>query len=113
MAIEDYFGEIKILKQIEGQNQIGGRFNNWSNIASINGIINKHNSNNVNTGGKSGEQTEYVGFFQYSDDALNYLVPENRIEFGNIVLKIKGQPKNTLNMNHHIKVELIFYSFLE
>jgi hypothetical protein len=113
MAIENYFTDITILKNVEGQNQIGGRLKNWAKVATIKGRINKHNANNINTGGRSGEQTEYVGYFKYCADSLTYLKPEARIEFGNIVLKMKGQQKNTLGMNHHIKCELIFYDFLE
>lgn len=113
MAIEDYFGDVTIIKNTATQNQIGGRQKTWDTVAILKGVVNKHNANNINTGGKSGEQTEYVGYFKYCDNAVNNLLPENRIRFGNIVLKMKGQFKNTLNMNHHIKCELIFYSFFE
>jgi hypothetical protein len=118
MAIKDYFGDIHVLEQIGSQagrsNQIGGRDRQWNIISTIQGVINQAYSNQDNSRGKEGEQSEYKGFFEYSSTNLDYLEGKYRLKDSEgHVYKIKGKAKNTINRNHHLKCDLTFDSYIK
>ena len=115
MAIEDYFVDIIVLEQIGTQtNQIGGIQDNWGEVKTLRGIINCKSVEPSILSGKAGENSEYNGLFEYCENAINYLKPENRFKDpeGNIY-KMSGKLKNTINQNHHFKVELIYVEYIE
>lgn len=115
MAIEDYFHDIIVLKQLSTEtNLIGGVNDNWGEVKTLRGVINCKNIEPSTLSGKAGENTEYNGLFEYSDDSINYLKAENRVkDTDGYIYKIPGKPKNTIQRNHHFKVELIFVEYLE
>lgn len=115
MAIEDYFNDIIVLKQLSTEtNLIGGVNDNWGEVKTLKGVINCKNVNQSTLSGKAGENTEYNGLFEYSDDSLRYLKAENRLkDKDGYVYRVSGKPKNTVNQGHHLKVELIFVEYIE
>jgi hypothetical protein len=115
MAIEDYFNDIIVLKQLSTEtNLIGGVNDNWGEVKTLRGIINCKNVNQSTLSGKAGENTEYNGLFEYSDDSLRYLKSENRLkDKDGYVYRVSGKTKNTVNQEHHLKVELIFVEYIE
>lgn len=114
MAIEDYFGNIIVLKQIGSSNKIGGRSGKWEEIDTIQGVINQSYSNQDNSRGREGEQSEYKGIFEYSTDNLTYLNGTYRLkDSAGYVYKIKGKAKNTVNRNHHLRVDLTYDSYIK
>jgi hypothetical protein len=115
MAIEDYFVDIIVLEQIGTQtNQIGGIQDNWGEVTTLRGVVNCKSVEPSILSGKAGENSEYNGLFEYCENAINYLKPENRFKDpeGNIY-KMSGKLKNTINQNHHFKVELIYVEYIE
>jgi hypothetical protein len=113
MALSDYFIDIVVLVQIEGEDQIGGRIENWSDAVIIQGIINARYANKSTIGGKSGETSEYNGLFEITDTSTTYLVPENRLKDADgKIYKINGKVKNTLNLGHHYKCDLTYDTHL-
>ena len=116
MAIGDYFHDIEVLQQLGGTNQLGGHKKNWSSVKTISGVINQRASNNTAASGRQGENSEYVGYFEYSDDSVKYIKKEKSIRLldsDNKIYKLKGKPKNTMGMNHHLKIDLQFVDYLE
>jgi hypothetical protein len=115
MAIEDYFQDIIVLEQIGTEtNQIGGIPDNWGEVTTLRGVINCKNVEPSILAGKPGENSEYNGLFECCDNAKNYLKPENRFkDQEGYIYKMSGKLKNTINQNHHFKVELIFVEYIE
>jgi hypothetical protein len=114
MAIEDYFGDIIVLKLVgKKTDQVGGRVENWGKAATIQGVINARYANQSTVSGKSGEMSEYNGLFEITDDSTTYLKPENRLQDANgKIYRINGEIKNTINMNHHYKVDLEYVTHI-
>jgi head-tail adaptor len=113
MSIDKYFREIKILQQVGTTNQIGGRDKQWNVIATLNGVINCNSKYQTNSAGREGEQSEYKGYFEYSDKSTEYLQPEYRLkDTDGKIYTINGIPKNTMNRNHHYKVELTYIDYI-
>lgn len=118
MAIGDYFRTITVLQQTGSSNQIGGRGGTWEEIATINGVINQRFSvpkqySDRSMKGKTAESSDYFGYFEYSETNLTYFDTKYRLkDTDNKVYKIKGQGKNTMNKNHHIKANLTFESYI-
>lgn len=115
MAIEDYFHDIIVLQQIgTDSNLIGGINDNWGEVKTLRGVINCKNVEPSTLSGKAGENTEYNGLFEYSEDSINYLTSKSRLkDEDGFIYKISGKPKNTIQRNHHFKVELIFVEYIE
>ena len=115
MAIKNYFGDITVLQKSESKsNQIGGRGGIWEEVTTIKGVINQSYSNQDNSRGREGEQSEYKGFFEYSTDNLTYLNGTYRLkDSAGYVYKIKGKAKNTVNRNHHLRVDLTYDSYIK
>lgn len=114
MAIKDYFGDIKVLQQTGTKNKIGGRSGDWVVETTIRGVINQAYTNQDNSKGKENEQGEYKGFFEYSTANLGYLSGVYRLKDSEgKVYKVKGKGKNTLNRNHHIRVDLTYDSYIK
>lgn len=113
MSISNYFKEIKVLENSGTSNQIGGKSNDFVEIAIIKGVINQSYSNQDNSKGRENESSEYKGFFEYSEQNSLYLNPKNRLKDGENIYKIKGIPKNTINRNHHLRVDLQLESYLK
>lgn len=114
MAIEDYFQDIIVLKQLEKEtNLLGGINDNWGEVKVLRGIINCKSVSPSILSGKAGEDSEYNGLFEYCEDAINYLKPENRYkDQDGFIYKMSGKLKNTINQNHHFKVELIYVEYI-
>lgn len=115
MAIEDYFEDIIVLEQIGTQpNLIGGIQDNWGEVMTLRGVINCRNTQPSILAGKAGENSEYNGLFEYCDNAINYLKPENRYkDQAGFIYKMSGKLKNTVYRDHHFKVDLIFVEYIE
>lgn len=114
MALEDYFVDIVILSQLEKEaNLVGGLNEDWQEIATVQGIVNKKTSQQSSIGGKANEETFSNGYFEITDDTTNYLIPENRVKYDSKIYKITGIPKNTINIGHHYKVELEYMNHIE
>jgi len=114
MAIKDYFTDITVLQQTGTKNLIGGRSGTWEEVTTIRGVINQSYANQDNSRGREGEQSEYKGFFEYSTTNLGYLNGIYRLKDGEgKVYKVKGKGKNTLNKNHHIRVDLTYDSYVK
>jgi len=114
MAIKDYFGDITVLQQTGTSNQIGGRGGTWEEITIIQGVINQSYTNQDNSKGRENEQGEYKGFFEYSTANIGYLNGVYRLKDNEgKVYKVKGKGKNTLNRNHHIRVDLTYDSYVK
>lgn len=113
MALKDRFEDITVLSQIEGIDQVGGRIENWGEVATIKGIINGKYANRSDVGGKTGEMSEYNGLFEITDTSTTYLVNQNRLKdkYGKIY-RLNGKPKNTLNRGHHYKCDLEYVTHL-
>lgn len=113
MAIDEYYRDIIVLAQIEGQDQLGGRIENWGEVATIQGAINKSYANVSNIGGKSGETSAAKGFFEITDTSTSYLHKQNRLQdIDGSIYKINGEPKNTMNRNHHYRLDLEYVTHI-
>lgn len=116
MAIEDIaeFEDIEILQNCEGENLSGGILRNWGVLETIQGRINQRYSNVNYSAGKRGEQSEYIGYFEYSEDNLNYIDTKG-IRFktqDGYIYKKKGKCKNTMGKGHHIRVDLEYVDYV-
>lgn len=118
MAIGDYFRTITVLEQSGSSSQLGGRNGEWEEIATMLGVINQRFSipkqySDRNVKGKVSESSDYFGYFEYSSTNMSYFDTKYRFkDSDNRIYKIKGQPKNTMNKNHHIKANLTYESYL-
>jgi len=113
MALEDYFRDITVLAQIEGDDQLGGRIENWGEVATVQGVINVRYANKSNQGGKSGELSNYNGLFEITDTSTIYLKPENRLkDTDGKIYRLSGKPKDTLNLGHHYKLDLEYVTHM-
>lgn len=117
MAIEDYFHDITVLQQIPTTNsQVGGVSKNWCKVYTLSGVINQRYANNSPDGGRQGENSEYIGYFEFSYDNENYLKKSNGIRLqdeNGYIYKLKGKLKNTIKRNHHFRIDLQYVDYLE
>jgi hypothetical protein len=118
MAIEDIakFEDIEILQNYEKKNLTGGRgSNDFGVVKTIKGRINQRLSNPSYNMGRRGEVSEYIGYFEYSEDNLAKIKIKG-IRFkdtsGNIYKKINNG-KNTMAKNNHIKIELEYLDYIQ
>jgi hypothetical protein len=114
MALEDYFNDI-IIESLVGNKTdlLGGRVEEWGEATTIKGVVNQKYSNISTNSGRSGEESEYIGLFEITDNSTTYLKKPNRINDNGYIYKIRGKPKNTLNRNHHYRVELQYVDHIE
>jgi len=109
MAIEDFYRTLTIIKKTDANNGIGGKIRTWETITTIQGCINQSAQNKV-IQGKSIEQSIYKGFTEVTTNSTNNLTNNARIkDSDNKVYRLKGTPKNTMNMDHHYKLELTYH----
>lgn len=113
MAIGDYFHTISVLQQSGSSGQTGNRSGSWLEIATLNGVINQRYANRDNGKGKTTENSEYIGYFEYNSTNQSYLDIQYRLkDTDDKIYKIKGKAKNTMNKNHHFRVDLQFDSYI-
>jgi head-tail adaptor len=106
MAIENYYRNLTLLKRIDINNGIGGKIRSWNTVTTIQGVINQDVVTKA-IKGKLIEATIYKGYTEINEN----ITANARIkDTDNKIYRIKGTPKNTMNMNHHYYLELEYNS---
>jgi hypothetical protein len=105
MAIEDFYNDIQVLAQTKTNNGVGGKGLSWVVIDTIRGVINQ-DVGSESPNGKTLERTAYKG---YTEVNTNISASVRLKDSEGNIYRIKGKPKNTMNMNHHYRLELEYF----
>lgn len=107
MSLLDYLWDIDILELQKTSTGTGGYISTWVKVGVFRGLINKKVPNIIFQGGK---QTEFSEYKAMGIDDVNLKV-ENRLRYDDYLYRIKGKPKNCIQRNHHVSLDLDFVGF--
>jgi hypothetical protein len=101
LAIGDYFRTLTILENNPIEKGLGPK-DNWEVLDTVSGLINKSGSSELVNGKRI-----VVDVYKAITEINSNIDSSKRLkDTDNRIYKIIGEPKNTLNMNHHYKIDL-------
>ncbi len=104
--IEDYYYDITVLDRTKVDNGAGGWSEAWTEIAIVQGVINRSTPNTSFIGGKVTEMSEYKALTELND----YIKAHSRLKDSDgKVYRVNGKPKDCIKRGHHLAMDLDYY----